>query len=147
MDGVVVDFADGYQKLTGKDITGQHMKGDADFWEPITKAGVKFWVTLKWMPDGKQLWNYIKKFNPDLLSAPSREESSRIGKRLWVKRNMPGTKLILRSAERKQEFATPDSILIDDRTDNIERWRNAGGVGILHITAADTIKELQKLGL
>jgi nicotinamide mononucleotide adenylyltransferase len=147
MDGVIVDFADGYQKLTGKDITGQHMKGDANFWEPITKEGVKFWVTLKWMPDGKQLWDYIKKSNPDLLSAPSREESSRIGKRLWVKRNIPGTKLILRSAERKQEFATPDSILIDDRTDNIERWRNAGGVGILHITAADTIKELQKLGL
>jgi len=147
MDGVIADFADGYQKLTGKDITGQHMKGDANFWEPITKAGVKFWVTLNWMPDGKQLWDYIKGYNPDLLSAPSREESSRIGKRLWVKRNMPGTKLILRSAERKQEFAKPDSILIDDRTDNIERWRNAGGIGILHITAADTIKELQKLGL
>jgi hypothetical protein len=147
MDGVIVDFADGYQKLTGKDITGQHMKGDANFWQPIADAGVKFWVTLKWMSDGKQLWDYIKKYNPDLLSAPSRDESSRIGKRLWVKRNTPGTKLILRSAERKQEFANPDSILIDDRTDNIERWRNAGGVGILHITAADTIKELQKLGL
>ena len=147
MDGVIVDFVDGYKKLTGKDITGQHMKGDKAFWDPITKAGVKFWVTLKWMPDGKQLWNYIKKYNPDLLSAPSYEESSKIGKHLWVKRNTPGTKLILRSAERKQEFATPDSILIDDRTDNIERWRNAGGVGILHITADDTIKELQKLGL
>ena len=147
MDGVIVDFADGYQKLTGKDITGQHMKGDANFWQPIADAGVKFWVTLKWMSDGKQLWDYIKEYNPDLLSAPSRDESSRIGKRLWVKRNTPGTKLILRSAERKQEFANPDSILIDDRTDNIERWRNAGGVGILHITAADTIKELQKLGL
>lgn len=147
MDGVLVDFEDGYEKLTGKNIRGQHVKGDGDFWDPITKAGVKFWVTLKWMSDGKQLWDYIKKFNPDLLSAPSREESSKIGKRLWVKRNMPGTKLILRSAERKQDFAKPDAILIDDRTDNIERWRNAGGIGILHITAEDTIKELQKLGL
>lgn len=146
MDGVLVDFERGYEELTSK-LTEREFDTSEKFWEPITKAGAAFWIKLKWMPDGKQLWNYIKKYNPELLSAPSREESSKIGKRIWVKRNMPGTKLILRSAERKQEFANPDSILIDDRTDNIERWRNAGGVGILHITAADTIKELQKLGL
>ena len=60
---------------------------------------------------------------------------------------MPGTKLILRSAERKQEFATPQSILIDDRKDNIDRWKEAGGIGIYHTSAADTIQQLKKLGL
>ena len=99
------------------------------------------------MYDGKQLWNYIKGYNPELLSAPSREESSKMGKRIWVKRELPGTKLILRQAERKQEFATPNSILIDDRADNIQRWKDAGGVGILHTSAADTIQQLKDLGL
>jgi len=147
MDGVLVDFEKGYEELTGRNIKGQHVSGGPDFWDPITKAGASFWVKLAWMPDGKQLWEYIKPYNPVLLSAPSREESSKIGKYVWVKREMPGTKLILRSAERKQEFATPQSILIDDRKDNIERWKEAGGVGIYHTSAADTIQQLKKLGL
>ena len=147
MDGVLVDFEKGYEELTGRNIKGQHVSGGPDFWDPITKAGASFWVKLAWMPDGKQLWEYIKPYNPVLLSAPSREESSRIGKYVWVKREMPGTKLILRSAERKQEFATPQSILIDDRKDNIERWKEAGGIGIYHTSAADTIQQLKKLGL
>lgn len=147
MDGVLVDFEEGYKQLTGRDIRGNHVKGDSTFWDPISKAGASFWIKLKWMPDGQKLWEYIKPYNPDLLSAPSREESSKIGKRIWVKREMPGTKLLLRSAERKQEFATPNAILIDDRKDNIERWNKAGGIGIWHTSAADTIQQLQKLGL
>ena len=147
MDGVLVDFEKGYEELTGRNIKGQHVSGGPDFWDPITKAGASFWVKLQWMPDGKQLWEYIKQYTPVLLSAPSREESSKIGKYVWVKREMPGTKLILRSAERKQEFATPQSILIDDRKDNIDRWKEAGGIGIYHTSAADTIQQLKKLGL
>jgi cytidyltransferase-like protein len=147
MDGVLVDFEDGYKRLTGKDIKGNHVKGDGDFWQPITDAGVKFWAGLKWMPDGKELWSYIKSYNPEILSAPSREESSKIGKHVWIKNNIPGVKLILRSAERKQELAEPNAILIDDRKDNIEQWINAGGIGILHTSADDTITQLKKLGL
>jgi hypothetical protein len=147
MDGVLVDFEKGYEDLTGQNIRGQHVSGGPNFWDPITKAGAQFWIKLPWMADGKQLWEYIKQYTPVLLSAPSREESSKIGKYVWVKREMPGTKLILRSAERKQEFATPQSILIDDRKDNIDRWKEAGGIGIYHTSAADTIQQLKKLGL
>jgi len=145
MDGVLVDFDKGYKELTSKNASWG--TDPEEFWAPITKAGAPFWIKLPWMPDGKQLWSYIKPYNPDLLSAPSREESSKIGKFVWVKRNMPGTKLILRSAERKQEFATPNSILIDDRADNIQRWKDAGGIGIHHTSAADTIQQLKDLGL
>jgi hypothetical protein len=147
MDGVIVDFEDGYERLTGKDIKGNHVKGDGDFWQPITDAGVKFWAGLKWMPDGKELWSYIKSYNPEILSAPSREESSKIGKHVWIKNNIPGVKLILKSAPRKQELAEPNAILIDDRKDNIEQWVNAGGIGILHTSADNTITQLKKLGL
>ena len=147
MDGVIVDFERGYEELTGKDIRGNHVKGDGDFWQPITDAGVEFWAKLKWMPDGKQLWDYIKKHKPSLLSAPSREESSRIGKHIWVENNIPGVNLILRAADKKQEFASPNAVLIDDRADNVQRWKDAGGVGIHHTSAENTINELEKLGL
>ena len=99
------------------------------------------------MPDGKSLWNYIKPYSPELLSAPSRSESSKIGKYVWVKNNLPGTKLILKYASRKKELATPKSILIDDRQNNIDSWISAGGIGILHINTVNTIKELKNLGL
>jgi cytidyltransferase-like protein len=147
MDGVLVDFDGGYEKLTGMTTRAADEKGPEFFWKPISKAGAKWWITLNWMSDGKQLWDYVKKYNPELLSAPSREEASRMGKRVWVKRELPGVKLILRSADKKQEFASPNSILIDDREKNIEQWKNAGGIGILHTDAASTIKKLKDLGL
>ena len=146
MDGVLADFERGYEELTGIDLRGEFQKGE-DFWDPISKAGVGFWAGLKWMPDGQKLWNYLKPYKPDLLSAPSREDSSRIGKHVWVKHKIPGTKLILRYAKQKQELATPESILIDDRQVNIDQWEAAGGIGILHTSAANTISQLKKLGL
>ena len=146
MDGVLVDFEGGYEKLTGIDLKGEFKKGD-DFWDPIKVAGVGFWAGLKWMPDGQKLWDYIKPFKPEILSAPSREESSRIGKSVWVKYKLPGTKLILRYAKQKQQLATPESILIDDRQINIDQWEAAGGIGILHTSADNTISQLKELGL
>ena len=147
MDSVLVDFDRGYQELTGMTTQQADAIGGDTFWEPLIKAGAKWWITLNWMSDGKQLWDYIKKYNPILLSAPSREESSKLGKRVWVKRELPGTKLILRYAPQKQEYASPTSILIDDREKNIDQWEAAGGIGILHTSAANTIEQLKQLGL
>jgi hypothetical protein len=149
MDGVLYDFDKRFMEFSNGIPPSRYESefGKKAFWKLISEQGVKYWVGIPWMPDGKQLWNYIKPFNPSLLSAPSMEESSRLGKRLWVRNNIPGTKLILRSAEQKQEFANPHAILIDDRTSNIELWRAKGGIGIMHTSANETIKQLKKLGL
>jgi len=146
MDAVLVNFIKGYYDLTGEDITGT-FQDDANFWKPIDKAGVKYWENLEWMPDGKELWEYIKKYTPKLLSSPSRENASRVGKRKWVERELPGVTVILRSANKKKEFAHPKSILIDDRLPNIEKWEKAGGIAIHHTSTKQTIKELKKLKL
>ena len=146
MDGVLVDFDKGYHKLTGRHITGQFFT-DNHFWDPINNAGYDFWINLEWLPDGKDLWNYISKYNPQILSAPSRQNDSRVAKHDWVERELPGTKLLLRSAKHKKDFAAPNHILIDDRPDNIEGWIGAGGIGILHTSAQDTIEQLKKLNL
>ena len=146
MDGVLVDFNKGYKELTGEDLTGEH-RNDTDFWDPITKAGYDFWFNLEWMSDGKRLWKYIEKHNPKLLSAPSRQEDSRVAKLDWVYKELPGVHLILRSAKHKKDFATPTSILIDDRLDNIQGWREAGGIGIHHVSTKHTIDQLKVLDL
>ena len=99
------------------------------------------------MPDGKELWGYISKYNPTLLSSPSKNPASRLGKRLWVKNNLPGTPLILASSEKKQNYSNKSHILIDDRPDNISQWRSQGGIGILHTDTQNTIKQLQAYGI
>jgi len=108
---------------------------------------------MPWMPDGKQLWSYIEKYKPILLSAPSQKPSSRYGKRVWVANNLPKEKigfpikLILAKRENKQDYSKPNRILIDDRADNVEEWKSKGGIGILHTSAADTIEKLKQLGI
>ena len=150
MDGVLSDFdkrfmefSDGVSPKEYKDKNGTKA-----FWDLIdVQVGVPFWAGMDWMSDGKFYWDYIKVYDPIILSAPSIKEESKYGKRIWKKRNMPNTKMILAYAKDKKKYATETSILIDDRPSNIIDWREAGGIGILHISAADTIKQLKKLGL
>ena len=49
--------------------------------------------------------------------------------------------------ELKRQYAAQNHILIDDYLDNIKEWREDGGIGILHVTVGQTIKELKQLGL
>lgn len=148
MDGVLTDFNGAYEKLTGIKIKkDENHRNDEAFFDPINKAGKYFWSNMSWTKDGKQLWDCIKQYQPELLSAPTRDNSSRVGKHLWVEKELPGVHLILRSAKSKKEFAGKNNILIDDKLSNIEQWEENGGIGIHHISTEITIKELKKLGL
>jgi len=149
MDGVLVDFNKRFKRFSnGIPPTEYEQKfGKDKFWELVDGTGVRFWVGMDWMSDGKQLWDYIKSYNPTLLSSPSRADHSRMGKRIWRKRNLPSTKLVLAQARHKQNYANPNSILIDDRESNIDQWIKAGGIGILHTDTASTIDKLKELGL
>ena len=149
MDGVLTDFDAAFMKASDGIPPREYEKkfGKDKFWELIDGRGVGYWVGMPWMPDGKEYWDYIKEYKPILLSSPSRSSTSRLGKRLWVRNQLPGTKLILSQAKDKQNYAQKDRILIDDRPSNIDQWRSQGGVGILHTSASDTIRQLKDLGL
>ena len=150
MDGVLTDFDESFKKYSDGIAPSDYEKkyGKEEFWKLIDGQGkVGFWVGMPWMKDGKQYWDYIKNYDTELLSSPSRSATSRLGKRLWVRNNMPGIKLTLAQASKKQNYAAPNHILIDDRKSNIEQWRAQGGIGILHTSASDTISQLKKLGL
>ena len=120
--------------------------GREKFWDFIdNKIGVKFWTGIEWMPEGKKLYDFVKQFDHKLLSAPSRNDASKIGKRMWVKKNTPGTQLILAAAVNKQNYADKSNILIDDREKNIQQWKDAGGIGILFKSTDQVIDELKKI--
>jgi hypothetical protein len=149
MDGVLADFEARFEQYSDGLTTDEYRDkfGINAFWKLIDDEGVGFWVGIPWMPDGKELFDYIKPNLYSLLSAPSYDNSSRLGKRLWVKNKIPGTKLILASAKNKQNYSEEGAILIDDRANTIREWDSQGGIGILHVSAANTIQQLKQLGL
>jgi 5'(3')-deoxyribonucleotidase len=154
MDGVLVDFDKGYEDLTGLHTKHADVQDSNDFWNKF-REGLKeknigefeYWSRLDWMPDGKELWNYIKQYNPYVLTAPSRDPQSREGKHAWVERLDNMKNIYFKAAAFKSEYAAPNRILIDDRADTIEKWNKNGGIGILHTSTANTIEQLKKLGL
>jgi len=147
-DGVLAGFDEGFKKLTGYlPIDYEKKFGRNKFWSIIPTDTPKFWSELPKMPGMEEYWNYIKKYNPKILTAPSRHNSSRVGKQQWVEKHIPGTPVIFKAAKEKHQLAGPNKILIDDREDNIERWKSAGGIGILFKNTTQTINDLKQLGL
>ena len=116
------------------------------------KSNQEFWARLPWMEDGKELWNYIKGYNPIILTTPMGESSktneeltpSEIGKTLWVETHLgKGLEIIFsnKKYEKATTTGTPDGIpnvLIDDFSTNTEPWLIAGGFAILHTNFDDT---------
>jgi hypothetical protein len=124
------------------------------FWKRVAqliKEGKQFFGMMEPMDDAFVLWDYVRKYDPIILSATGYTKTAKPEKCDWVKRylgdHFVDTALFVISAEDKYTYATRHSILIDDRSKAIDPWREAGGIGILHISAKDTIKQLRGLGL
>lgn len=148
MDGVITNFDKRFEQYTGMTPSNYKIKyGKHSFYNFINNKGVEFWVTIPWMPDGKKLWEYIKKYKPILISVPTHDYSSFLGKKLWIENNIPNIPLILVSRQNKQDYSNLNTILIDDRSDTINEWNEKGGKGILFISTEQTINELELLKL
>lgn len=150
MDGVLTNFDERFDHYTGFRPSEYESKyGVAKFWSVIDEIGVKYWSHMGWMPNGKKLWGFISKYNPKLLTSPSRDESSRVGKKIWAKRELGGNvPVIFKYSKGKKDYANQSSILIDDRESNIQQWNESGGIG-LHVrngNIAPVIKKLKELG-
>ena len=133
MDGVLTNFEKRFDHFSGMHPQEYEKKyGIEQFWHLIdTKIGVRFWVGMDWMPEGKRLWDFIRPYKPDLLTSPSRHNSSRLGKQLWAKNNLsPKPKVIMAYSADKQRYANENSILIDDKKSNINEWAAKGGIAI-----------------
>ncbi len=153
MDGVVADLVKKIKELTGHTLRDDD-KYDQHAWNKfhdILATGEKLFVEFDPIPDAHELWNYVKKYKPSILTATGNLFPKEVDeqKREWVKNHLPGASTVhtVAASRQKAKFAHPDAILIDDRMKSIGPWREAGGIGILHTSAAETIKELKKLGL
>ena len=154
MDGVLADFKKGAEKATGVHISKWMNLTKQDKWNPI-KNDKSFWELLPWMPDGKQLWNYIKKHSPDILSAyvdKNVDPNCIPGKTKWCRRNLGigGARVNLVKRSQKQNYAQTGyrspAVLVDDYKPNIEQFTRRGGIGIHHTSASNSIRQLKQLG-
>ena len=151
MDGVLTDFESRFEHFTGKHPQEYEKEfGVESFWHLIdVKIGVRFWIGMDWMPQGKKLWDFIQPYGPDLLTSPSRDNASTLGKQLWAKNNLnPKPKVIMAYSKDKQRYANENSILIDDKPSNIEEWIGAGGIAIRckNGNTDEVLKKLKELG-
>jgi hypothetical protein len=110
----------------------QKEQGDEEFWKFIDQyIGLEFWSDMEWMPQGQLLWDFIQPYGPKLLTSPSEDDTSRLGKRLWVRNHLsPAPEVIFRFGDSKADFANENSILIDDKPSNLEAFAKAGGIAI-----------------
>lgn len=156
LDGVLVDFDTLACEISGKKKSND-TEMDEKYWDVIiawSQAGNKFYGAMAEMPDAKQLWNYIKKHSAKILSSTGRRGkklNALAEKKDWVRDHLGGKvsseALFVEDTPLKAKYAAPNRILIDDRKKAIDAWVKAGGIGILHKSAAKTIQELKKYDL
>jgi 5'(3')-deoxyribonucleotidase len=155
-DGVICDFKAGAAKILGHPWhPGRMKKAEQGY---ILTQHEKFWETLPPMPDWEKYWNFIQKYNPHILTAvpsepwPYNFEEVERGKREWYKHHIPSlpqSHIHVVYRENKRNFARSgqvQNILIDDHLENVQEFREAGGIGILHHNAKSTIVQLRDLG-
>lgn len=152
LDGVLADLYGEIYNITGHWMIHDDDGVDAPAWNQINeyrKKGNRLFENLNLLPDAMVLWNYVKKYNPHILTALGKvmTEQTDEEKRKWVRKNLTGYDQIytVKFSKMKANYASPTSILIDDRMRSIGPWRKAGGVGILHENAVDTIRQLKEL--
>lgn len=142
LDGVLVDF------LRGKTMLGPMSGNQA--WNAIRLAGADYWANLPWTVDGKELWRNLLPFHPVILTAypnfrATENELVSQGKTTWVYRELGVIPMIICEKHHKCYYAAPKSILVDDDLDNIREWKAAGGIGIFHESASQTLLQLSNL--
>lgn len=156
LDGCLVDFdafAEQNIGFTLKDANNNKSL-KKEFWKQVnirTTNNIPFYGAMEPMPDAFVLWSYIKKYDPIILSATGRVKNAHTEKLDWISRYLGeeyvDTAILTSTSAEKARYADSKSILIDDRDKSINPWIEAGGIGILHKSANDTIKRLQELGL
>jgi len=145
LDGVLADFHKAMSELLGIKLDRHKGFGNgSEIWVKVDRAGEKFWSEMDWQPGGEELWEALKEYDPTILSSPTRHESSKTGKRIWVREKLgESVPVILES--KKQKIASPDAILVDDRREVLDKWTEAGGLGVLHRDVSKTIERVREL--
>jgi len=155
MDGVLTDFTAACEKIGGN-MMFWYSNDRELFWKKITSAGIEFWSEMSWMPGGQELHGFLRSSGlcPTILSAlpgPERKKAlinAREGKIKWIRKELGPSyaeAAILCYRPEKALQSGLARVLIDDNSENIREWEEAGGIGILHKNTSRTIRCFTKV--
>ena len=159
MDGVLADFDRGVAQLCN--ITPLQINNECDpqkddeMWAEIKKIS-HFYDKLELIPGAKEMFDMIYGRYGDrceiLTGIPKQKRgivTAGEDKINWVRRLLSkDIKINIVYRAEKSGFCSGSSyILIDDYKKTIGEWSSAGGTGIWHISAEDTISRLKELGI
>ena len=139
MDGVIADFFGGVAKKFGVDHWKSIQDREIAF---ATLSNTDFFYNLDIFPETNSIVKFVKEISDGdwgICSSPMRGDimNSAYWKRLWLERwditpplveNMIFTSNKHKYAMNKLDRTS--NILIDDKLQNIDRWNQAGGIGI-----------------
>lgn len=129
LDGVLADFEQGVFNIFHK---YPEQIAPNLLWSTINKSK-DFFETLPWTPEGKMFWEEIKQYDPIILTGVPRSIYAEEQKRKWCARELgPDIHVITCSTKDKPNYCISNSLLIDDREDNINAWKSKGGKCILY---------------
>ncbi len=149
-DGVITDF-DGYVLAKfGRRVADFNPKGA--FWQKLTHHDThveKFFLNLPKMSDADVLMAFLAETGLPiriLTACGYTPKDAKEQKIEWFAKHYPNVEcIVVPKSPDKAAYATPTTILIDDRSKSIDPWMAAGGVGILHRDAESTIAVLRSL--
>jgi 5'(3')-deoxyribonucleotidase len=130
LDGVLADFEKGVEEKFNKNVCDIR---PSTLWHVINKS-TTFFENLPWMPKGRELWERIKEYHPIILTGvPSGCPTASEQKKRWCQRELgPDVSVITCLTKDKAKYCFGRSILIDDRLQVLNSWKEKGGKCILH---------------
>ena len=146
-DGVLADFADGLTTAMGYKVS---LEDEHDVYDTEKRklTAQRLFRNLKPLPDAWKLVDYCMNsgIHTEILTAAGTVNRTLVVKDKidWIRRYVHPHWIVIPtfSGSQKAAFAHKKAVLIDDRQRNIDYWVEAGGIGILHKTADETIKQL-----
>ena len=140
MDGVLVDFFTGVNEIFNITKPPHKYNWFEDYnvtRDQLNKVcGARFFSNLDWMSDGREIEEVVRrKFGSEniyLVTLPMPNSESWKGKVNWVNKHLSHyNKRFTISTAPKSLLAGPNTLLIDDKDENIAEFVAAGGKGIL----------------
>lgn len=114
------------------------------FWKPINNCGVNFWEQLPKLPWTDGLLDFLDYQPHDwyIITAPGYCPTSYLGKLRWIRREIGTTFQNFFITPHKHMLANANRILIDDREDNISKFDQHGGRGIIFPSTGNSLYNL-----
>ena len=139
MDGVVADWVEGAAKIVGYHLNDPTDRFPEDDWKKI-KVHQRLFKDLPLLPHAEVMVNVARQFRDELgwelvfLTAIPHNNDMHYSfwdKTLWGQTRFPDIPVHFGPYSKdKHLHCKPGDVLVDDRPDNCEQWRNAGGIAV-----------------